>query len=309
MSTLSLSTARIVVHGWTYWQGQLDNRDEARAMLLDAFASELWPPAPVNIAVTPGGFIRARFPHEYDGARGWNSRKGDLCKLIPSAEAAIAAVVSGQVLKRAAERTNLLTLGVDLNVERHKEERIQEGHRCRESCPFTCTHAELVAVLDTASGKVVHWTGKSLPVDEQQHTLVHVKKLRTHLLDIGRERIVVLGCHDLNLFIDRGRKSKHGVTRKQKRRQRMQRLAHQFRPTMVLHHPHSTYSPRIWSAAWGATRSVLPTARVWLSGIAFCGNPEPKSAWEPWQTLHATRAATSTAGNGVLDIIVSGCGC
>ena len=276
-------------------------------MLLDAFASDLWPPNPVAVAVTPGGFIRTKLPAEYGGARGWNSRKRDLRELIPHAEAAVARVISGKVLKEAARRSRFLTLGVDLNVQRQKEERIQENHYCRPRCPFACTHAELVAVLDAGSGQVVRWTGKSYPVDEQQHTLVHVKDLRTHFLEILGERLLVLGCHDLNLLIDRGRPSKHGSSQKQLRRRRMQKLARQFRPTMVLHHPHSTYSPKVWGAAWGATRSALPTARTGVSGIAFCGNPEPRSKWKPWQTLHATQAATS-AGDGVLDIIVHGCG-
>ena len=64
-----------------------------------------------------------------------------------------------------------------------------------------------MAVLDTATGKVVRWTGKSYPVDSQQHTLVHVKDLCSHFLEIGSERLLVLGCHDLHLFSGRFRRS------------------------------------------------------------------------------------------------------
>ena len=299
---------RLIVRGWTYFNGQLDNRKEARAMLLDAFASPSWPPSAATLAVTPGGFIRTRLPRDYDGGRGWNSKNRDLQKLIPTAEAAVEAVTRGEVLDLARQRVRFLTLGVDLNVERHKEQRLQHNHRCRPTCPSTCTHAELVAVVDMSSGRVVRWTGKSYPVDSQQHTLVHVTDLRSHLLDIGSERLLVLGCHDLQMFIDRGRKSSHAPTPKETRRQRMRRLVRKFKPTMVLHHPHSTYSPRVWNSAWGATRSLLPTTRVWASGIAFCGNPKSKSCWEPWQTLDATQSATASEP-GVLDVIIKGCGC
>lgn len=208
MSVPAPCVVRIVVHGWTYWRGQQDNRSEARSMLLDAFASDLWPPVAVAVTITPGGFIRTRLPCRYDGARGWDSKEPDLHKLVPQAEAAVNGVISGDVLEMAARRTKLLTLGIDLNVQRQKEERLEDNHNCKPRCPFPCTHAELVAVLDTASGKVVRWTGKSYPVDEQQHTLVHVKDLRTHFLDVLGERLLVL---DLNLLIDRGRPSKHGL--------------------------------------------------------------------------------------------------
>ena len=155
MSTLQV--VRIVVRGWTYRRRDSDNYAEARAMLSRAFASDRWPSAPATVAITPGGFIQASLPRNYKGAKGWNSKKHDLCKLIPHAEAAVHAVVQGDVLKNARQRTRFLTLGVDLNVERHKEDRLQGDHRCRPACPEACTHAELVAVLDTASGKVIRW--------------------------------------------------------------------------------------------------------------------------------------------------------
>ena len=273
-------------------------------MLLDAVASGSWPKGVATLAITPGGFIRARLPRDYGGGRGWNSKKHDLRELIPHAEEAVEAVTRGDVLNLAKQRARFLTLGVDLNVGQHKEERLQEHHRCRRTCPPTCTHAELVAVLDTASGTVVRWTGKSYPVDWQQHTLVHVPDLRSHLLDIGSERVLVLGCHDLLLFIDRGRKSLHGPTLKETRRLRMRKLARKFEPMVILHHPHSTYSPQVWNSAWGATRSVLPTAHVWASGIAFCGNP---GIWKSWQTLEATLSATASEA-GVANVVIQGCG-
>ena len=305
--TRTLAVVRIVVCGWTYRQGQLDNRDEARAMLSDAFASSRWPAGVATFAVTPGGFVRARLPRDYDGGRGWNSKTRDFCKLIPCAEKAVKTVICGDVLHLARQRARFLTFGVDLNVERHKEDRIGDDHRCRPACPQACTHAELVAVLDTASGKVVRWTGKSYPADSQQHTLVHMTDLRSHFLDTGSERLLVLGCHDLHLFSGRGRPSAHEPSPKEVRRQCMGELARKFGPTMILHHPHSTYSPKVWSGAWGATRAVLPSARIWASGIAFCGNPKPKSSWDPWQTLDATRSATASE-NVVFDVVIKGCG-
>ena len=91
--------------------------------------------------------------------------------------------------------------------------------------PEACTHAELVAVFDTHSGEIRRWTGKSYPVDGQQHTLDHVKDLGTHFLELGSERLLLLGCHDLLLFAARGRPSVHGPTPKEERCRRMIGLA------------------------------------------------------------------------------------
>ena len=80
--------------------------------------------------------------------------------------------------------------------------------------------------------------------------------------------------------------------------------AQEFEPTIILHHPHTTYSPYVWSGAWGGTRIRVPTAEIGASGLAFCGNPEPA---EDWQTLDATRAATAF-GDGIFDVVICGYG-
>ena len=69
---------------------------------------------------------------------------------------------------------------------------------------------------------------------------------------------------------------------------------------MILHHPHSTYSPTISNSIWSAARASLPTPRIAVSGIAFDGIPEPTPKWRPWLTLDATRPATASDG-GIVD--------
>ena len=294
---------RIVVEGWTYTLRDSNNLSKARDLLSRAFASKRWPPGKATIAITPGGFIRTPLPCSYCGCRGWDSRKRDLRKLIPHAQAAVDAVMCGQVLEAARQRTRFLTLGVDLNGDRNKEDRIGGDHSCRRTCPQECTHAELVAVLDTSSGQVVRWTGKSNPTKCQQHSLVHVKDLETHFLELDSERLLLLGCHDLHLFSGRGRESIRKPTRREERRQWMLGRAQEFEPTMILHHPHTTYSPYVWSGAWGGTRNRVPeSAEVGASGIAFCGNTEPL---ECWQTLDATLDATAF-GDGIFDVVIRG---
>ena len=47
----------------------------------------------------------------------------------------------------------------------------------------------------------------------------------------------------------------------------------EFEPTVILHHPHSTDSPRIWRTAWSGARDFLPESdpprHVWASGIGY----------------------------------------
>lgn len=95
---------RVVVDGWTYTQRHSDNFAKARAMLSDAFVSDSWPSSKATFAITPCGFIRTPLPRSYYGRQGWDSRKRDLGKLIPQAQAALDAMMQGERLD-AAHRT------------------------------------------------------------------------------------------------------------------------------------------------------------------------------------------------------------
>jgi hypothetical protein len=42
-----------------------------------------------------------------------------------------------------------------------------------------------------------------------------------------------------------------------------------FKPTIVLHHPHATDHPSIWRTPWAGVCSVLPKIKSWASGIGY----------------------------------------
>lgn len=171
--------ARVVV------QGQPPSSPRAGSeALLRAFSR--WPDDQrATFTVTPGGFLRGEFPARWTGGLGWDSRRQDLGALVRVAEPLVAGCLTPNVLATVARRTRVLTIGVDLmsNAE----------------------HAELVAVIDCETGAVIRWTGKSYPTSDQEATLVQVTDLSTHFLEIAGERVLVLGCHDLNMFSARGR--------------------------------------------------------------------------------------------------------
>lgn len=293
MPESQVPVVRIVVDGGPSLKSEPTNFERARRMLLRAFADNGWP-GNAMFAVTPGGFIKAPFPEDWDGKHGWRSRPEDFRALLPDACKAVGRVLTPRVVDAARGRAEYLTLGVDLN-DRSGKRKLERGARG--------THAELVAIVDIAKGEPVQWTGKSYPVSQQERTLVQEVDLDSHLFRCETERVLVLGCHDLNMFSPRAKANMIDGSDRQRRSESMRRLARKFRPTMILHHPHTTDSPRIWSTAWSGARKVLPRKdggrHVWASGIAYYNGGEARRG-----TLRGVREATRCCDEDVVDICV-----
>ena len=279
---MTTSVVRIVVDGWTWVDEEPDNTDHARRMLSDVLNEDGWPQKQVDVTITPGGFIRAPFPREYErdgGKCGWGS-DDHFEWLIPAALKQVERVIgSGRVMARLSRRSRLLTLGVDL---------VGESMR-----------AELVSVIDTKAGEVIHWTGKSYPVSgKEERTLVQAP-LKSHLLEFGGKRLLILGCHDLNLFSQRARKRQRAGSTRRKRCNAMRKLAKEFDPVAVLQHPHTTDTPKIWSVAWAGVGRQLPEVETFASGIAYCHWGQTRAP------LDAVRNGTAW-GAAITDIVVEG---
>ena len=280
---------RIVVDGWTWHRGQKDNVAHARRLLVKAL-KENWP-SRVDFAVTPGGFVRV--PCRFGDIRGGWGSEHYFERLQVLADDTMDRLLSNEVKERLRDKVRYLTVGVDLNntdVKASKE-----------------THAELVALVNAKSGKVVHWTGKSYPTtdrsNDQSQTLVQAPAA-SHCFRKGKLGVLILGCHDLHMFGGRGRRSKHGQTPKEVRRGEMLRLAKELAPQVVLHHPHTTYSPSIWGPAWGHLQGLLPAVTTYASGISFCGKSSDENKWKCHQTLE--RVLESTSKGRVDDVVVQG---
>lgn len=268
--------ARIVLDG-----RPPDSVAKAQRLLLQSFDGS-WPAGMrANFTLTIGGLIHADFPVAWSGGIGWESRPTDFNALVQVATPVLKAVLSPALLELASRRTHFLTLGIDLGWSDEK-------------------HAELVATVDTASGAIAHWTGKSYPVDYQAHRLVHVVDLPSHLFEGAGEKVLVLGCHDLNLFSPRGRANLVEGSVRWQRCKKMDTLLARFAPTLVLHHPHNTDSPRIWSTAWGALRRRSSSISCWASGIAFYNGAENEA---PRRPLDEVRLGTRSP-DGVYDVVI-----
>jgi hypothetical protein len=79
----------------------------------------------------------------------------------------------------------------------------------------------------------------------------------------------------------------------------MRSLAGDFKPTIVLHHPHSTDHPSIWRTSWVGVLRELPKVKSWASGIGYHRWGE-----RPRKPLGDVLAATH-GGVPCIDIIVS----
>jgi len=293
MAEPDVPVVRIVVDGCPAPKSITPNVPQTRGMLLRAFERSPWP-GKAMFTVTPGGFIVAPFPYPWRGKCGWASSDDDFQALVKCASKVVREVLMPQVLSAARGRTNFLTLGVDLSDRsgKRKMDRKSRG-----------THAELIAIVDVEKGEPVRWTGKSYPTLWQQDTLVQEVNLESHLRKFGTERVLVLGCHDLNMFSGRTWAAMTVGSRRHARSKAMRDRTSDFEPTMILHHPHSTDSPRIWATAWSGARDFLPESdpprHVWASGIGFY-----RDGTDPRGTLHDVQRLTRCCEEHVKDVVV-----
>ena len=245
-------------------------------MLLEALGHHWTAGARVKFLITPGGFVRSGWPHAWSGRMGWDSRPPDIGGLIAAAECVLRRVVTQRVLAAAAGKVDVLSIGIDLGTPPDP-------------------HVELVAVFDVRAGKLVRWTGKSYPTSDQERTFVQVADVKTHLLEIAGERVLILGCHDLNMFSPRAWAQQKPRGNRRKRCKEMRDRAKNFKPTLVLQHPHSTDTPNIWRMPWLSLSKEIPSVRAWASGIGYYRDGRPRAPLK--RVLELTRG-----GEHCLDI-------
>lgn len=262
-----------------------DPRDKSprgvEAVLLRAFADE-WPRGTkAEMTITPGGLASVEYEDVWPGFCGWETTPRDFQAAVYRAEPCLRQILTSRVWRAARQRTRWLTVGIDQRWE-------LDG--------WKWPHAELVAIVDVEREDVVGWTGKSFPVIHQQRDLIQAP-LESHFVTLGRRRIVVLGCHDLNMYNPRGYANQAADGPRRKRCDKFRRMCKQFAPTIVVQHPHSTDSPNIWRTAWAGLRDDLPTVQVWASGIYYKKQARGK--------LEDVLRSTSSS-EGILDIVVQG---
>jgi hypothetical protein len=219
----------------------------------------------VTVLQTPGGFLfdcqdlRTIQP-------GINSTISQFNVVVNQVEQFMRIFLSKDLIQMISSKTDFITFGVDIFDYVSSGKYDHDSQRNRKKYE---KHVELVGTFETKQQKFLYWTGKSYPVLEQVDTLLYCSDLESHFQYFGETPVLVLGCHDLNIFSPRSRKSSKEKTYKGKTISEMQKKCDEFKPKVVLHHPHSTDSPCIWSTAWSGVRKFIPSVKIYSSGIHY----------------------------------------
>jgi hypothetical protein len=230
-------------------------------------------PESVTVLQTPGGFLFDCLDLRTIKT-GINSTIPHFNTVVDEVEQFMQNFLTRDLMQIISPKADFVTFGVDIfdNVG------ICDYDNRRNRKQFE-KHVELVGTFDTKQQKFTYWTGKSYPVDFQEDTLLYCRQLESHFQYFGHIPVLVLGCHDLNIFSPRSRKSSKQGTYKGKLISEMQRRCDEFKPQVVLHHPHTTDSSRIWATAWSGVSKCIPFARIYSSGIHYKnikGGPQRK---------------------------------
>ncbi len=224
--------------------------------------------------ITPGGSIIFKFPKNlfYKKFDINLVSQIDIKKIVKTAENCITETFENLINKTTYETIkktiNYITFGID-------------GYN------FYQQAIELVAIFDVKQKKVIHWTGKFYPTESQKNNLIVYPDLDTHFIKLNNEKVMVLGCHDLKVFDNRAyTNAKEGGWKKTIATE-FRKKAKNFAPEVVLHHPHTTDTYRIWNSSWATLEKILPSVKHYASAINYT-NPSGEIRGELEDVLKKT---------------------
>lgn len=219
---------RVIIDG--EWRGDIG---DAKKILEDIY--EKWPDGKkVKFLITCGGFIKFDWPESIskkDIGDNKNPNGRAVNNLVEKAKECANSILDEDLCRKLSKVTDYVALGVDSLKE---EDNINQSH------------IELVLIKDLNQGNL-YWTGKSYPTTAQEKGLVRIADLKTHFVDLNVGKVMILVCHDLNIFNPR---SKNAKGLRIKINDDFRKLAKKEKPIVVLHLPHTTVKKRTWLNAW-----------------------------------------------------------
>jgi len=267
--------ARVFVEG--EWQG---DPEEARE-LLEAICVAMEGHPSLEYIVLSGGFLCLPWP---ESIKRWSI--GDLVQppeqivdqLMEYGAKKVKELFMGTTGRRLRQVTRRLTLGVD-------------AYYFMGS--VWDPHAELIFAADLATGNL--WrTGKSYPNPKQQRGLVRVTDLQSHFIETGDKKVMLLGCHDLNMFSQRSAHNARGW--RAETILEFRRRALNEKPDLLIWHPHKSDTPRTWLAGLCGLKKLLPGIQYASAGIYHNDGNAPRAILS--QVLKGTK------NTGTIDLIV-----
>jgi len=266
--------ARIVITG--DWEGDINTSKKILHKICDN-----WPQnKKVDCLITCGAFLSFDWPHSLtDVGNNKYPSKESLDLLSALAIKHCKLLIDEDLRKRLNKYTDYLTIGIDS----YKNKISLSNVSIRQ------LHVEIVTLLDLKTNKYF-LTGKSYPTPGQENGLVRFQDLNTHFVDLTIGKVLVLGCHDLNVFSPRGKATTKKEWRKQIR-ESLYSLIRKENPTIVLHHPHTTDSSKIWTPSWNELRKIAPNIERFLSAGRYFNKNKTRSRMD--DVLRKTKLANT----------------
>jgi len=209
------------------WQG---NPDKARYVLENV--CDKWPYDTKTLFLqTPGAFIQFKWPGNLTRkiiGDNKNPNPDAVAILMKCGEKVVRETLPISLQKKLSLKTNYISLGVDSQKKQGSSSEL---------------HTELVCLVNLKKN-TFRWTGKSLPLNKQEKGLVRITDFSSHFFDLPEGKTMILGCHDLTIYNERGFTNAKGW-RKQTYL-KFREIAKKQKPKFVLQHPHETVKIKTW---------------------------------------------------------------
>jgi hypothetical protein len=246
--------ARLVVTGKQY--DKKDNPVFSKLeKLIEKFLASEYQKRTYDFLLTPGGFMTFEFPdclqYDLDIIETEEQRVSILKKEANAVIVSFIEHLKPTTFRKLKATVNYFTIGID-------------GFSTVNN-----QHIELVAIYDFKKEKVIGWTGKFYPTERQIRDLIKINDLDTHFIELNNQKLLILGCHDLNVFNPRGQASARPGSWKKQLADNFKAKCRKFKPEIILHHPHTTDTPNIWNLAWRTVDKELPSVKHFASGIKY----------------------------------------
>lgn len=231
-------------------------------------ACDIWPNnTKVYFLLTPGAFIGFDIPN--DLFEGYDNKEPPISiqlRLFNIAENACYKLLDANLRKKLSKVTRYISIGVDS----FKSKVSLSNVKIRNP------HAELVCLYDLQEDKFF-WTGKSFPTVGQEDGLIRVTDQNSHFVETEFGKTMLLGCHDLSIYSNRGSSTTKNEWRR-KIRSNFRVLAKGQKPQIVLHHPHNTDSSLTWTSSWNELQREIPAVKIYAgAGKYFRENGTQRS--------------------------------
>ncbi len=268
------------------WIGDIYEAREMLMKLVEMLDKELPDGKRAKFIMTPGGFIQFEWPHNItDIGDSWDPDPEIVNQLVDEAKKWAEIVLKG-LTDQLYRFADYITLGID---------------SCKKEISTTYKyiskpHIELVFLVDLKNNKYM-WSGKSYPTPGQQRGLVRIKDLNKHFFDLpGVGKVMILGCHDLNIFNGR---SENAKGKRKEVRNKFLQLALNEKPKIVLHHPHTSCKERTWLNAWVGLNNCIKGIKAYAGSGRFY-DPD----CEPWkENPDRNKVLERTKKGYVIDIL------